>query len=306
MPVDYTTKDYDFYGDEGADFTDHLQEQFQLQEDNVLAVDADVAAGNALLHGLGAVGSATLLTVGTGLSCRLNNCDYLLDGRLYAIAEVIGYKVVSLPLNATRYLYVDATGDVTLYETLQATNPTGTWYAGSATTDATSCTAVDDSAADRVASPVALQADVEALQAAVGDPYTNPASLDTRLQAVEGAGGGGGGLTSWGTAPKAPGDPTTPGQEMDAKDAAAVAAHVAALHDSETATSTVAAPWDVDANNQALALMQEISDDNPTAAESQRDSIVIVPGKWGDSTDGSPDFVNRTASTWTTGLSVPA
>jgi len=161
----------------------------------------------------------------------------------------------------------------------------------------------------RVVCPARVAANLGAalalLQAAVGDPYENTDSLDTRVSAIEAQPGGeGSGYEYWdapGAAmPKAPGDSTTIPQEIDAR-------LTAALADVPTgSTTTVPDPWDVDAVNQALALLQEIADDSATAALTQRDCVVIVPGKWGDSTGGSVDFCDREASTWTTGLTTPA
>lgn len=306
MPIDYTAADYDFAGQTDG-FAEKLDTAFDLQQTNVEAVDAMLAqAITALFAGTGREPGGCTLAAGTGLSATLTNDGYWIAGRRYEVAAGVGTSTVSLPASQTSYVYQDATGLFTCYATQPATTPAGYWYVGTATTDSTSCTAVDQTDCDEIATVT----DMAALKTAIGWPYTDAATIVTRLAALEAGSSGGGGLAYWLTMPKAPGDVTTPSQEMDAKDTAAVAAHVAALHGATSGDGTGTAvpdePWDVDAVNQALALMQEIAQDNDTAGATQVDTVILVPGVYGDGTGTTPDYVDRVNSTWTTGLTVPA
>ncbi len=146
--------------------------------------------------------------------------------------------------------------------------------------------------------------DITAIEAAIGSDYfggSPPASsLDTRVDALEG--GGGGGATYWGAMEKELGDATTPGTEMDSKDAAAVAAHIAAEHQAGGAgdgeTLEIPEVWDVDAVNQALHLLKITRSVDPDLPENQISAVTIVWGVWGDGTGSTPDAVDRVNSTW--------
>ena len=142
----------------------------------------------------------------------------------------------------------------------------------------------------------AFEARVAAVEATVVDH-------EARLTAQENTGGSEtGGYRYYRDMPLEPGDETTPPQLMDKK----LADHVTALHGEggETATgdTIIIEPNDTEAVNQALALLQDIETDNVQAGATQIDCMIIVPMKWGDGSNGSPDFVDRVNSTWTTGL----
>jgi hypothetical protein len=280
---------------------DHLNSEFSAVGDAIAEVEQEFADGNLALHGTGTELAAGLaLAIGTGLSVRILNEAFWLSGRRYEIDEAVGYLVSSLPLNSTRHLYMDASFAITDYASRQTPNPAGTWYMGTATTNASACTAVDDSNADRVANLagmaarlVSAEADVDALQAAVGIPYSAVDPLDDRVTALENAGPGGAAAT-WGAMAKAAGDPTTVDQEI----AAAIAAIPASTGGGETGTDTsVALPWDVDACNASRFLLKIVRSVDPQAAEDAVDCVVIVNGVFGDGTDGSPNYVDA-ASTW--------
>lgn len=144
---------------------------------------------------------------------------------------------------------------------------------------------------------------------ALGDAVTALQAAETTLAArvtVLESGGSGGVPASWGGMPKAYGtDATTIDQSAAAQIAAAkviIDAEIAAIGGG---SSTPPSAFDIDAANQGLALLTEILQDNVTAGALLRDCVIIVPGKWGDSSGGSIDNVDRSASTWTTGLATP-
>jgi hypothetical protein len=280
---------------------DHLNSEFSAVGDAIAEVEQEFADGNLALHGTGTELAAGLaLAIGTGLSVRILNEAFWLSGRRYEIDEAVGYLVSSLPLNSTRHLYMDASFAITDYASRQTPNPAGTWYMGTATTNASACTAVDDSNADRVANLagmaarlVSAEADVDALQAAVGIPYSAVDPLDDRVTALENAGPGGAAAT-WGAMAKAAGDPTTVDQEI----AAAIAAIPAPTGGTGDGSTTVSLPWDIEAANQGRMLLKLTRTVDPELPVDQVDCICIVNGVWGDGTDGSPDFIDRVHSTW--------
>lgn len=191
MPLDYTLANYDFEGDSEG-FGAHLEAQYQLQQDNVEALDSDVAAQTVALHGHGRI-DGLVLSTGSGLSASLSAGKYLAGGRLY---ELLSAATVALPASVTRHIYLDGAGAFALYATKQTPRPDGTWYVGSATTSGVAVTSVDQSACDEVASLVTLLAQVEALQDAVGIPYTSEVDIAERLDILEAGGVGGGGAAT--------------------------------------------------------------------------------------------------------------
>jgi hypothetical protein len=165
----------------------------------------------------------------------------------------------------------------------------------------------------------ALASAVAALQTAVGTGYANVRSLDTRVSDLEATGGSAtGGYRLWKDMPRDVGDDTTPEQAMDAKDTAAIAAHVAALHGAAGGSEIISVDdqtTDLDSVNGILDVMQDIITDNPAAGALLIDTVILVPGKWGDgspyvdhngATQSSPDYIDRVNSTWLNGLHVPA
>jgi hypothetical protein len=146
-----------------------------------------------------------------------------------------------------------------------------------------------------------MEATLADLEAAVGLPYTDPSTLSERVQDLEDHSVGGDGYAYWNNMPKAVGDTTTPGQEMDTKDTAAVTAHVAEYHADDGGTSEVEVnePWDVDAVNQALMLMDVTQRVSPDTPETQRDHATVVWTVYGDGEGHDEvDFVDRVNTTW--------
>lgn len=201
----------------------HLNREFAAVGDAVTDLGNEVAAGNEALHGTGTEETGDVTTVGTGLSCVVAAQSYWVVGRRYTLAADL---TVALPGSSTRHLYMDADQVVTQYAARQSPNPEGTWYLGTATTDSGSCTAVDDTNADRVANLAGLETRMDAVEAGIleldgvktvlglgyydvdGDPVTGEASVHDRLTALE-SGGGGGGVSYWGGLERSSGDPTT-------------------------------------------------------------------------------------------------
>ena len=303
-----TTPAVPFRHGDARNVPDHLNAEFSAVGASVVGLEDEVAAGNLALHGTGTEAAAGLtLSIGTGLSCRVLNGAFWVGGRRYEISELVGYLVAPVEINTTRHLYMDTSLQVTSYAAKQSPNPAGTWYLGTATTNATACTAVNDSVADRIASVATLggrvsdlETDITGLQTAVGIPYSAGVSLDSRVTDLESAGGGtGGGPAYWGGLDKAAGDATTIDQEIDG----AVTAHVAALHGAVAdggggSTPDPVLPWDVDAVNQAAELLKLTRSVDPDLPATQVDAVVVVWSVFGDGTGGTPDFIDRVNSTW--------
>ena len=293
-----------FEAGDSAGVAAHLNTELQAAGDAAAAAALVASSANASLHGQGIV-AGLVLSPGTGLTAHVSAAgagvdEFMLAGIIGNLSAVGGYEVVPLTAGVANYLYMDDAGTITAYVTAQSPDPTGTFFLGTATCDGADCTAVDQSAAERVASMTGLQDDVADLQEAVGNPYTNPVALSTRVGTLEDSGGIGGAPVI----PKLDALVTSAG-ESDAQVAqriadADVAAHVAALHTGTGEPGAgLADPYpDVEEVNQAKALLREIAQDNPLAGDTQLDSIIIVPGVYGDGSNGTVDYWDRTNSTY--------
>lgn len=284
----------DFEAGESTGLSEHLNSEFALVGGAVDDLAAAVAEGNEALHGHGKETGGCGLTTGTGLSCVLGVGFFWVGGVRYEVAEA---EIIVLDPSQTSYLYMDAEGAVTAYVSAQSPNPTGTWFLGTATTDGTTCTAVDDSGADTIAAlgdlgdrMTAAEADVAALESDVD-------ALDGRVTTLESGGGGGGTPIYADGIARASDNPETVGQKFVALDA-----EIDALEEAGTGGGNVVAlpalPWDADAVNQAFQLQAQTDADNLAAAGSQMDTIQIKWGVYGDGTGETPDFVDRVNSTW--------
>lgn len=294
-PIDYTAADYDFDG-MTTGFDEALDTAFTLQQTNVEALDADVAAGILALHGQGREPGGCILSVGTGLSALLTNDYYWIAGHRYIVAAGVGSSTVSLAANVTNYIYQDADGAFVTYTSEQTPVPTGYWYVGTATCNASACTAVSEVGSEEVA---AID-DLDDVKDAVGWPYTNASDVDTRLTALEGGGGGGGGFSYWGTMPKAAGVATTITQEATTLAETEVADHVTAYHSGEAESVEEAQEqWDVDAVNQAKQVLYLTRAITPDLPETQTDSATVVWDSYGyGEGHDTLNFVDTTNSTW--------
>jgi hypothetical protein len=145
-----------------------------------------------------------------------------------------------------------------------------------------------------------FQAQVDAVETAVGSGYFGASpptsSLDERVTALEGTGGGGGtGPYYWDGPGRSAGDPTTIPQFVDQEIAAAIEGQGGG--DGGTITAPEAA-WDVDSVNQAKALLDRTLPGAVEEAANQVDAVIIKWGVFGDGTNGTPDYVDREHSTW--------
>lgn len=282
-----------FVTGESSTFPEHLNQEFATLGDAINTLSDEFATGNEALHGTGAESTGTLLEIATGRACDVSAGAYWINGRRYVMAADV---TVALPANQTSHLYMDAVGTVSVYATLQGTNPVGTWYIGTATTNSAACTAVDDSDADRVANLAQLPEITDRLTIAEADID----ALDGRVTDIESGAVGGSGPAYWGALGKASSDATTITQAIEA----GIDAHEADKHSGEVdtgddnGTTVIIMPQDVDAVNQARHLLKYTRTVDPDGAADQVDAVTIVWGVWGDGTGGSPDFVDRVNSTW--------
>lgn len=300
MPTDWSGLRTDFTG-ASIEFPGLLAAALQLLRDNVDVVQGDSEAADEALHGRGYEGEGAILAVGAGLSVRISNGHYWVEGRRHALAGGPGYVVAEIPASQTSHLYMDAEGSVTAYAVLQTPTPAGTWYVGTATADSESCLAVDDSEAERVASVAVMAEQIVALMAALGLPWELDEDAQTILAALlSGEGGGeGGGPVYWGTLERSVSDPTRVAQHVDGE----IARHVEDYHGDEEQPGAPGVTlnieqWEVDAANAgqaALAITRKLDQNHPDEFE---DAIVVVHGVYGDGSGGSPDWVDHENSTW--------
>jgi len=301
VPTNWDGFQTDFFG-ETMNFPGLLEAALTLIRQNLETVQTDAEAATEVLHGLGFEGDGTILRAGTGLTCVVGNGPldhFWIAGRRYAFVPA-GGEVVALSPSSTAHLYMTAAGTVTPYPTKFSSTPAGTWYCGSAATDGTTCTAVDDSLADRVSSIAAVRQLVLQLVAAVGLPYANEATIAARLAILEAGGSAGEDPISWDALQKQYGvDPTTIVQQITSM----IAAHVTAMHQEATDDTGKAivevslTRWNSEATRNgriALLLCRTL---NPQLFEHLEDCAAIVWGVYGDGSNGTPNFVDP-ASTW--------
>ena len=130
-----------------------------------------------------------------------------------------------------------------------------------------------------------IETRVAALEAAVGIPYGLSASLQSLVAGLMAGGGGGGETTYLETEPYSPADPTTGGQIVtDLRN------RLTALEAGGTGgTGLLAVPWDELAEVAAQTLMAVVQQVDWAAADTQP-GITYVPGRFGDGSNGTPDF----------------
>jgi hypothetical protein len=145
---------------------------------------------------------------------------------------------------------------------------------------------------------------VAALQTAVAALEVEAADHETRIADLEATGGSEtGGYRFYENMPLNVGDPTTPPQLMDSKDAALKAEILEEVGGGAGTESLAAEFYDVDSVNQSyalFALVDEIEARDPTQLVylTQVDSVLVVWGKTGDGSNGTADLIDRTNSTW--------
>lgn len=269
----------------------HLNTEFDGLGEGLETLESTVAVGFDALHGPGKETGGCGLTTGTGLSCVIGTGYFWVDGERVEIEEVV---TVSLSPSQTSYVYLAADLTPSTYSSLQSPRPAGTWYAGSATTDADSCTAVDDSEADTVSSFTGLTTRVEDLEDWQATAETALDDHEDRITDLEGSGGGGGGGTIYADAlARAVDNAQTVGQKFAELDAAIEAGGAEG--------AAVALPQsfdDLEALNQALELMAQTDADNLAAFEAQVNTIQVQWDICGEGSNGTADYIDRVNSTW--------
>lgn len=272
----------------------HLNTEFDGLGEGLETLDSAVATGFDALHGPGKELGGCGLTVGTGLSCIIGTGFFWVAGRRVEIASAV---VVALPALLTSYVYLDADLTPSTYSSLQSPRPEGTWYVGNATTDASSCTAVDDSEADMVSSLTGLTSRVEDLEEWQETAEATLEDHEGRITDLEGGGGGGGiGTIYADPLARAADNAQTVGQKFAALDA-----EIEELQASGGEGTAVALPQsfdDLEAVNQALELMAQTDADHLEAFESQVNTIQVQWGICGEGSNGTPDYIDRVNSTW--------
>ena len=125
------------------------------------------------------------------------------------------------------------------------------------------------------------------LTAALGTRYLNgtaPASVDARLTAAEGGGGGIGGAAFWADLGFSAEDATTISQAI----ATALQAHVTALHQGTgggtTTGGATAEPWDGEAARQLDGFIRSTAVSDPLYPARMTNIAIYVPGRFGDGT----------------------
>lgn len=261
------------------------------------------------------------VSAGTGLAVDVTALKAVVDtakGKCY-IATAATVQVSGLTPNTTAYLFAQAnleteggTDDsretaVVVFDTETSDTPLlGATLLAKVVTGADAVTSVTDersyiTAVAALAGLTDFQDQIDALEVAVGTDYfgeSAPAlSVDARLALIEAGGSSGEGPSYWGALAKSPGDSTTISQEIDSK----IAAAAGGGGDGGTVVTSEGV-WDVDAENQALALLARLKSAPTEEAlaefASQEDSIIVVWGVCGEGSNETPDYVDREASTW--------
>ena len=270
-------------------------------------------------HGAGVIAGG-VTTDGGGLTVSVAALKAILDTtKLLTYIQTEAPTVVSgLPADSTVYIHAtavflvspgdpdsreDATVDID-YSLLDS--EADSLLLAEVVTGAATITSVTDRRAYTVGQ-TALDAatsggtDITAIETYIGADYfdgTPPTDIDTRLDAVEAAAGG---PNYWENQEKNAGDTTTPGAEMDSKDAAVVSDHISEYH-AAGADEDVALPevWAIDAVNQAKMLLRMTRTLDPDMPVNQVDALNVVWGIFGDGsgTPATPDFIDRVNSTW--------
>lgn len=316
-----------------------LEHYGQLDDQHITGQSVSAAEYNSLVRILDSQLAAALLGVGAGVisggAVHAGGGLQVYVERLLAVvladvgpvglATAATATIAGLPPDSTLYLYAEANieelggeadareGGTAVFTTHLLGGPVaGAVLLAKVITGPDSVLSVEDRrtfvpAQQALVLMEGFRAEIAALQAAVGSEYfgaTPPtACLDERVTLLEeGAGGqGGSGPTYWGGLAKAAGDATSISQEIDSKIAAAA---LGGGGDGGTVVSTEGV-WDVDAENQALALLARLKNSPVEEAlaefASQEDSIIVVWGVCGEGSNGTDDYVDRVHSTWLPG-----
>jgi hypothetical protein len=295
-------------------FSTKLANSFDLVLDAVDAADAEAALAVLALHGQGREpGEGMNLQVNAGLAVKVTDGRAWILGRPVVLSTEDGFDLVVLPANDETWVYVD---DDLEFHTSEALIPLEErevdWVClGSATTDASECIAVDMTDADVIQSIADLQVTVDAMsevvslcRTAIGEAYfgeTPPEkSLDERIDEIV-AGAVStiyASLLTWSST-----DPRLLGTVINDVVAAAIAAHVAALHSGGGeggggGAIVVGGYYDWSVINLGRMVLHACEFGvMPDLPEDLLACVVIVWGVYGDGSNGTPNNVHPD-STW--------
>ncbi len=295
-------------------------EPLPADEYNSLVRILDTQAAGAL-EGVGSgVVDGGEVTAGTGLSVSVTALTAVVDtqyGKCFVSTYGSDATVTDLPDDSTCYIWARAvfaanpgdpdsreSGHVEFYWALSDEGEADALLLAEVTTSGGVVTAVTDRrtlipARHALQLAQSLSDDLSDVRAAIGEAYFGanpPASLHDRVTALESGGGGEGGPVYWGGLEKGAGDPTTIEQQIDAD----IAQHVADYHtgQEEAGGAVIVEEWDVDAADQARLVLKLARSVDPDAPKYFSDAAVVVWNVYGDGTAGTPDFIDRTNSTW--------
>lgn len=304
----------------------NTSEPLSAAEYNALVQVLDYQLMGGALEGLGeGVIEGLAVTAGTGLSAEVaaGKCLVRFDTGLVYLDLVGALTLTDLPDNATAlYVWIEGlTPDVTDYDSRRGADCRIVWNTANTppanslplalcTTSGGAVTVASDLRTYCPARQAStLAAAVAALQTAVGTGYSNPQSLDTRVTALETTGGSeSGGYRIWKDMPRDVADSTTPEQAMDARDTAAIAAHVASYHAGESddgSAPELTQRLDLDPANRLRMTLRLIRTVDPDLLDCQVNVFAVVWGVSGDGTarypggPDTPDNVDWVNSTWT-------
>lgn len=270
--------------------------------------------GALAAHGYGVIGvDSWVVTAGEGLSVDITSGHGIIHSsvRGYTYARTYTARNVALPANTTLYLYATAVfrtlsgepdtredGSVEFVAT-GTTAPADSLLLAKIVTDGESVTEIQDLreflGTEELEQEIAQWAeDLEQVKDAIGTRYFGAeppaASLDARISDLEEAPTG---AVFWRPLHKEAGDETTIEQEV----ASRLYEHVEKYHQ-EQSVFTTEEPWDIDAVNQARAVLKLVRTVDPEHAAWQLNTVCVVWGVWGEGTEDSPDYIDRENSTW--------
>jgi len=284
------------------------------QFNNIARVLDTQLQGALAAHGNGVIGANSwTVTAGEGLSVDVTAGHGVISSALhgYIYARTYASRSISLPANTSLYLYATAVfrsapgepdtredGSVEFVAT-GSTAPADSLRLAKVVTGGESVVSVQDLreflGTEELQQEVAdCVEDLDQLREAVGTRYFGAeppaASLDARISDLEEAPTG---AVFWRPLHKEAGDETTIEQEV----ASRLYEHVEKYHQEQSAF-VAEEPWDIDAVNQARAVLKVVRTVDPEHAAWQLNTVCVVWGVWGEGTEDSPDYIDRENSTW--------
>ncbi len=284
---------------------------------NMQLQGALVAAGTGVINGGG-------ISVGTGLSVLIEALALVVNtsaGYCYLTAPG-STTLTGLPDNSTLYITAAAviqagggSSDSRQFGTIvydyqsSATAPLGSMVLAKVITVGGAVTSITDLRTYLPASALApIQAALTAVEAALGTDYfpipaSAAATITDRLTALETAGSGGSGPLYANGLQLSAADAETLGQKLGSLNQAITALQTPSSGGGSGGGTviTLDPAWDVDADNQATALLARLKsspvDEALAEFNSQTDAIIIVTGVCGDGSNGTANYKDP-ASTW--------